>query len=56
MQFALVCNASTSYILRKTIEGYQNSLDFFTFDKIIYNQSIFVFDRTTNGELRKMQN
>ena len=41
------------YILRKTIEGYQNSFDYLTFEKIISKQSIFVFDRTTNMQFLK---
>ena len=29
------------HILRKTVEGYYNSVDFNTFEKIIFKQSIF---------------
>ena len=43
-------------ILRKTIEGYYNSFDFNTFEKIIAKQSIFVFDRTINLQFSKVQN
>ena len=44
-----------SSIPRKTIEGYQNSFDYITFEKIISKKSIFVFDRTTNLQFSKMQ-
>ena len=40
--------SSINYTLRKTIEGYIDSFDFITFEKIISNQSIFVSDKTTN--------
>ena len=42
-----------SNILRKTIEGYSNSFDFFTFEKIISTQTIFVSDKTTNMQFSK---
>ena len=43
-------------ILRKTIEGYYNSFDYITFEKIISKHIIFVSDRTTNMKFSKMQN
>ena len=43
-------------ILRKTIEGYQNSFDYITVQKIIYIQGIFVSDRTINMQFSRMQN
>ena len=44
------------YILRKTIEGYVNSFDYITVEKIISIQGIFVSDRTTNMQFSRMQN
>ena len=41
-------------MLRKTIEGTQKSFDYIMFEKIISKQSMFVFDRTTNLQFRKM--
>ena len=43
-------------ILRKKIEGYQNSFDYKTVEKIISIQDIFVSDRTTNMQFNRMQN
>ena len=34
-------------ILRKTLEGYQNSFDFITFEKSIFKQGNVVSDRTS---------
>ena len=42
-------------ILRKTIEGYQNSFDFITFGNIIFKQIIFVIDRIITMQFTKMQ-
>ena len=42
-------------IPRKTIEGYLNSFDYITFEKIISKQSIFVSDKTTNMQFSKIQ-
>ena len=43
-------------ILRKTIEGYLNSFDYITVEKIISIQGIFVSDRTINMQFSMMQN
>ena len=43
-------------ILRKAIEGYSNSFDYITVEKIISMQGIFVSDRTTNMQFSRMQN
>ena len=43
-------------ILRKTIVGYLNSFDNIILNKIIFKQSIFIFDRTNNMQFSKMQN
>ena len=47
---------SAQYILRKTIEGYQNSFYYITYEKLISKQSNFVSDRTTNMQFSKMEN
>ena len=44
------------YTLRKTIEGYQNYFDYITVAKIISIEGIFVSDRTTNLQYRRMLN
>ena len=44
------------YLLGKTIEGYCNSFDYITFEKINYKLSIFVIDGTTDLQFIKMQN
>ena len=49
-------NKELTNILRKTIEGYQNSFDYLTVEKIIYIQGIFVSDRTINIQFSRMQN
>ena len=43
-------------LLRKTIEGYWNSFDFITIEKIIFKHSSFISDRTTTMQFTKMQN
>ena len=45
-----------SNILRKTSEGYNKQFDLITFEKIISNQKISVFDSTANMQFSKMQN
>ena len=46
---------SKNNILRKTIEGYQNSFDFITFGNIVFKQIIFVIDRIITLQFTKMQ-
>ena len=41
---------------QKTIEGYSNSFDSITFEKIISIQGVFVYDKTRNMQFRRMQN
>ena len=40
-------------MLRKTIEGHSKPFDRITFEKIMFNRIIFVYDRTTNIQFRK---
>ena len=51
----LVITCHGSYILRKTIEGYENSFDFITFGNIIFKQIIFVIDIIITMKFTKMK-
>ena len=48
--WTLACN-----ILRKTIEGYENSFEFITFGNLIFKQIIFVIDRIITMQFTKIQ-